>query len=119
MNREDNYIDQLTRDLLQSAGEEPSAGLGLRIMQRIEKEAPLARRKVVVYADDEWKATPLIIAGVALYLMLAGCVIGCLFQPEIVDEAIREMKENFPYIVTACVIFGPLTFFAKLDRLIA
>ncbi|MDR1981180.1 MAG: hypothetical protein LBQ39_06125 [Tannerellaceae bacterium] len=119
MNREDNHIDQLTRELLQSAGEEPSAGLSLRIMQRIEKEAPLARRKVVVSADEEWKTTPLIVAGVVMYLLLAGCVVGYLFQPEIVDQAIEEMKDNFSYIVTICAIFGSLTFFAKLDRLIA
>lgn len=125
-NISDKELDKLTRSLLEEGLETPSPDLGLRIMDRIMQEAPLAvpetgeMQQAVRKVKMKSSLNPFAILGfLILYLVVGGLLFVLLTrQPGGASHALDGLKDKLPFILTMAAVVGSLVFYSTLDRIL-
>lgn len=123
MNANGNGIDQLTRQLMQSSIEKPSADLAGKIMRRVGSLRPYGRKEspIVVHIKSI-KTWPLVVVAIGVYAALLGGALYLLQSPPEgaqLHSFLQVIKERLPYILTIIAIIIAFPFFATLDRALA
>lgn len=121
MNMNGNELDHLTRMLFKSSTLEPSPDLSRRIMAQIAKEKSLQESPAVKVYMKSWKLSPWAIIAIALYFLLAICLLYILLnmdagKAEEITRFFILVKDKLPFILTIFAVFASFPFFTTIDR---
>ena len=114
-----NGVDHLTRELLKSGIQKPTAGFNSRIMERITQQVLVQKKEPSKVYMKSVKTTPLVIIGIIVYMLAVTLVFYFLQIPPEENGLINilhDIKEKLPYILTVIAIIGAFPFFSALDK---
>lgn len=114
MNRTEEHIDRLTRDLMKDATEQPPASLNARIMALIMGEKRTAFRKCYMKKLPSF-GTILVVFAVYM-LVVAGGIMLYTKEPGAAGSMLQSVKRFFPLLLTVGSSASLFFFFSQLDN---
>ena len=114
MNSINQKADNLTRALLKDCRETPPKGMDLKIMDLIQKEAPLKRPVIV---DEGYSQGGIIALGIGCLLLILVGLLLLITHKNDLGTLYFQIRESFPYVLSILSIVSFFIFFTMMDRL--
>ena len=114
MNSINQKADNLTRALLKDCRETPPKGMDLKIMDLIQKEAPLKRPVIV---DEGYSQGGIIALGIGCLLLILVGLLLLITHKNDLGTLYFQIRESFPYVLSILSIVSFFIFFTMMDWL--
>ena len=114
MNSINQKADNLTRALLKDCRETPPKGMDLKIMDLIQKEAPLKRPVIV---EEGYSQGGIIALGIGCLLLILVGLLLLITHKNDLGTLYFQIRESFPYVLSILSIVSFFIFFTMMDWL--